>query len=280
MGERLQINIEGAELVKFTNNAVFRLRHEPLVIRIAGSATMRDRVPKIINVAHWLAAQQLPAVRLAPGIPQPLDIDGQLVTIWDAVVETGDRPSGRDLVTLLRAFHNLPTPPFELPTWNPFHEIRQRIAEADGIDEDDLAFLNLRSDQIETDLATIEYVLPQGVIHGDVFTGNVLLASDGPRICDFDSVSVGPREWDLTPVAVGKLRFNYPGNTQDVVADGYGFDVTQWTGFEVLRQVRELKLVTSVLPILNSNPHIREQWRPRFDSFKRDDTAAKWVTYT
>jgi predicted nuclease with RNAse H fold len=34
-------------------------------------------------------------------------------------------------------------------------------------------------------------------IHGDAHLGNVLFTPDGPRWTDFESVSVGPREWDL-----------------------------------------------------------------------------------
>jgi hypothetical protein len=59
-------------------------------------------------------------------------------------------------------------------------------------------------------------------------------AALSPVICDFDSTSTGPREWDLTPAAVGKLRFNYPVDTDGQLASAYGFDVITWNGFPVL----------------------------------------------
>jgi aminoglycoside phosphotransferase (APT) family kinase protein len=34
-------------------------------------------------------------------------------------------------------------------------------------------------------------------IHGDSHLGNVLFTPDGPRWTDFESVSIGPREWDI-----------------------------------------------------------------------------------
>lgn len=269
----------GAELIKFTNNAVFRLIKAPAVVRIAGSTAVRDRVGTVVKVATWLAEQDLPAVRLWPGIPQPVRAAGQLATVWQFVPPAGDRPTGTDLADLLLRFHTLPTPLFTMPTWAPFKEIRQRLAEPEGLHPDDHAFLIRRCDELEAALAGITYVLPRGIIHGDPFLGNLIPGADGPVLCDFDSTCVGPREWDLTPVAVGKLRFNYPHDDHSLVAARYGFDVTAWDGFPVLRRIRELKLVTSVVPVLRSNPGIREQWQHRLSTFKHDDTSAKWTTY-
>lgn len=132
---------------------------------------------------------------------------------------------------------------------------------------------------LPTPVAAVRYVLPPGAIHGDPFLGNLIPGPEGPVLCDFDSTSIGPREWDLTPIAVGKLRFNYPHDDHSLVAAGYGFDVTTWEGFPVLRRIRELKLVTSVVPILRSNPSIRNQWRHRLETFKCGDAGAKWETY-
>ena len=47
----------------------------------------------------------------------------------------------------------------------------------------------------------------------------------------------------------------------------------------MLRRLRELKLVTSVIPILASNPRIRTQWRHRLDTVKAGDTSTRWSTY-
>jgi hypothetical protein len=219
-----------------------------------------------------------PAVRLLPDVVQPIDVDGHLATVWQAVPPVGPPSTGADLARLLREIHGLPPLP-DLPPWRPFDEIRQRLAEAEGLTDNEQVWLFDRCNEIEQAVSTLEYALPQGPIHGDAFLGNLIPGPDGPVICDFDSTSVGPREWDLTPVALGKLRLRYPGDTHRVLSDAYGFDVTTWDGFPVLRQVRELKLVTSVVPILRSNPRIQEQWRHRFDTFRRGETAATWTPY-
>ena len=97
-------------------------------------------------------------------------------------------------------------------------------------------------------------------------------------LCDFDSTSVGPREWDLTPVAVGSPRFDYDHDPQGSFAADYGFDVTTWSGFRVFRRLRELQLVTSVLPVLRSNPPVRRQFEHRLASFRAGD-ATRWQPY-
>jgi Ser/Thr protein kinase RdoA (MazF antagonist) len=268
-----------AELIKFTNNAVFRLPKVPAVVRIAGSSAVRDRIDTVVQVAAWLAEQDIQAVRLWPHVSQPVTAASYPATIWQYVPPSGPQPTGDDLAALLLQFHKLPRPPLPMPRWSPFTEIRQRLAEPEGLHPDDQAFLLRRCDELETELASVQYVLPPGIIHGDPFLGNLIPGPNGPVLCDFDSTCIGPREWDLTPIAVGKLRFNYPHDDHSLVAERYGFDVTTWDGFSVLRRIRELKLVTSVVPVLRSNPDIRDQWQYRLTTFKQGDATAKWDTY-
>jgi aminoglycoside phosphotransferase (APT) family kinase protein len=269
----------GAELIKFTNNAVFRLVRDPVVVRIAGSNAVRARVSKIVAAARWLAEHDMPSVRLLLGVEQPVRAQGHLATVWQQVPVVGPSPTGHDLAAILRRFHALPPPNFDLPLWRPVGPIRERIAEATSLFDNDLAFLVATCDETEAALAALRYALPPGPIHGDGFLGNLISGPVRPVICDFDSTSIGPREWDLTPAAVGKLRFNYTTDTHGQLASAYGFDVTQWDGFPVMRRLRELQLVTSVLPVLDSNPGLREQWERRFRSFRDGDEGVRWETY-
>lgn len=273
------LDARDAELIKFTNNAVFRLAHDPVVVRIAGSAAARNRIDKVVDVARWLADHSMPAVRLLPGVEQPLMVHGHAATLWQAIPAVGPSPTPADLAGILRQWHALPPPTPALPVWHPLDEIRQRLAEPEAISTADLGYLQQQCDAIEGELAVARYVLPSGPIHGDAFLGNLIPGRDGPVICDFDSTSHGPREWDLTPIAVGRVRFDYGSDIHGALASAYGFDVTTWDGFPVLRRLRELKLVTSVVPILGSYPSIRDQWQHRLETFRNGDTTAKWTTY-
>lgn len=272
------IDVTGAQLMKFTNNAVFALPGTGVVVRIAASTTMADRVDKVIRIAHWLEAGKVPAVRLLD-LDQPLDIDGLKVTLWQEVPGGGRTPTGADLGKILQRWHTLAPPTGGLPHWAPMAEIRSRLTEPDGVDEADLAYLRDECDRLEEQLSGLSYALAPGPIHGDAFMGNLIDGQAEPVICDFDSSCDGPREWDLVPLAVGKLRFDYPRDDYSALINVYGFDVIGWKGFPVLRRLRELKLVTSLIPVLGSRAVLRPQWQRRLDTYRDGDETAIWSTY-
>jgi hypothetical protein len=274
----------GARLLKFTNNAVVLLPAAGAVVRIAGSGPVRRRVPTVVAAARWLESLDLPAVRLHPGVPQPLRVAGHLVTVWRAVPQGGAEPTSADLARILRRLHAAPDlPPGPgLPHWDLLAFVRRRLREARGVAPRDLTFLSGELAAVEdlvAGLADVDPLVPPGVVHGDAFLGNVIACASGPVLCDFDGVSVGPREWDLVPVAVGARRFDYPSGLQEDFARGYGVDVTAWPGFPALRRLRELQLVTSVLPVLDANPALLPQWRLRVESLRRRDDAVRWTPY-
>ncbi|MBE1875734.1 phosphotransferase enzyme family protein [Myceligenerans pegani] len=278
--ERIGASPEDARLIKFTNNAVFALARDPFVVRIAGSSAIEKRVNKVVSVANWLARHDMPTVRLVEGIEQPMTVDGRLVTVWHKVADVGPQPTGHDLGRIAKRFHALPDAPGSLPKWDQLHSTRTRLATQDVLTGDEHDFLAQTADELEAELAEVDYLLEPGPIHGDVFAGNLIPGPDWPVLCDFDSTCHGPREWDLTPAAVGRLRFHYPVDYHGQLAEAYGLDITTWPGFTVFRRIRELQLVCSVLPVLRSSPRIRDQWRHRFETFRDGDLDAVWTTYT
>jgi hypothetical protein len=80
-------------------------------------------------------------------------------------------------------------------------------------------------------------------------------------------------------VAAGSLRFLNKTDNQTPLVAAYGLDVMTWDGFPVLRRLRELQLVTSVVPVLRSNPSLYEQWRHRLRTFRDGDDTARWEPY-
>ena len=270
---------EGATLLRYVGNAVFRLREHPVIVRIVLAPALRHRVAKVVAVARWLADCGLPAVRLLTGLDQPVRAGDHLATLWHEVPTTGPAPSGADLARLLRRFHELPPPAFALPAWDPMAIVRGRLRDAQGLEPADRAFLERRCDEVDAALSTLEYRLPIGPVHGDAYLGNLIPGPDGPVLCDFDSTCAGPREWDLTPMAVGQLRLGHPPEQYRSFADRYGFDVTAWPGFPVLRQVRELKMVAGALPVLGGNPMVRAEFGRRLRSLRDGVDAPGWAPY-
>ncbi|MEV6905465.1 aminoglycoside phosphotransferase family protein [Amycolatopsis sp. NPDC051071] len=274
----LGVDPDGARLLRFTNNAVYELASAPFVVRIVGSTLLRHRVGTVVRVARHFERHDVPAIRLLPGFDQPLAIGEHLVTVWWKVPSTGRKAKSADLAVLLRRVHSL-QPPDGLAEWAPFAAVRARVSDAEELSPGDRRFLLERCAEVEEALAALDFPLPRGLVHGDAHSGNVIPGPDGPVLCDFDSSCVGPPEWDLTPLAVGRERFGDPPARYRVFAERYGFDVTTWSGFSVLRAIRELKLTTSVLPILRSHPGVRDELRKRLDDLRSGHTGARWNRY-
>ncbi|MFD9891596.1 phosphotransferase [Amycolatopsis sp. NPDC059027] len=274
----LGLDPAGARLLRFTNNAVYALASAPVVVRIVGSTRLRHRVGTVVRVAKHFERHDVPAIRLLDGIEQPLHVGEHLVTVWHEVPSTGRSATVAELAGLLRRVHAL-EPPDGLAAWAPLAAVRARVSDAEEIAEDDRSFLLDRCAELDDALASLDFPLPCGLVHGDAYPGNLIPGPDGPVLCDFDSSGIGPPEWDLTPLAVGSARFGDPPERYRTFAAAYGFDVTTWPGFSVLRAVRELKLTTSVLPILRSHPQVRAELYRRLDDLRHGRTETRWSRY-
>lgn len=274
------LKLGDARLIKMTNNAVFHLPREDVVVRIATTARLFHRVDKVIAVARWLVGTDVPAVELDNRFDQPLRAAGSLATVWRYVHPDEPRPDARSLAEVIRRWHTIAAPPLWLPGWNPVADARLRLSDANGLDDADHAYLSERYDALEAELAELNPILPAGVIHGDAHTGNLIRTAGGSVvIADFDNTCIGPHEWDLVPVAYGATRFGRR-DWHHAFVEVYGYDVTQSPSWPVLRTVRELQMVASVVPILASNPGVAAQFRHRLDSIRRGDHHARWQRYT
>jgi aminoglycoside phosphotransferase (APT) family kinase protein len=271
---------DDARLIKMTNNAVFHLPRDGVVVRIATTSRLFHRVDKVIAVARWLARTEVPAVELDGRFDQPLRAAGTLATVWRHVPPAKPRPDARSLAGVIRRWHAIVGPPLWLPRWNPVADARLRLSDAAGLDDADHAYLSERYDALEAELVELDPVLPAGVIHGDAHTGNLVRTARGAVvIVDFDNTCIGPREWDLVPVAYGAARFGRRDWQQEFV-EVYGYDVTRSPSWPVLRTVRELQMVASVVPVLASNPGVAAEFRHRLDTIRRGDHQARWQRYT
>jgi hypothetical protein len=269
----------GAALVRLVNNAVFRLVRHRVMVRVTLIDGLAHRAHVAVAAGRMLAAHGIPAVRPLLGIPNPVHVDGHAVSFWKEVTDTGSMPTAAQLGDLLTRLHRLPVADVRLPSWNPVADLRSRITDMHGWDRGDVDFLSRRCDAVESALATLDYPLPPGVIHGDAQLGNVITTPAGPVLCDLDTVCVGPREWDLVPIAVSQLRFGHPVDVYRQLADAYGVDVTTWPGFLVLRELRELKLAAVGMSTARLNPVVGFELRRRLRSLRATHTTAQWTPY-
>ena len=122
------IHSEGAQLIRLGENAIFRLAHEPIVVRIGRGADVLKDAQKEVAVARWLRDAGLPAA--APTAhTQPIMVRDRPVTFWKLIEDSGIRATIGDLAAILRPLHSLPVPPgLPLPEFDIFGRVSERIA--------------------------------------------------------------------------------------------------------------------------------------------------------
>ncbi|MGH3815845.1 MAG: phosphotransferase family protein [Pseudonocardiaceae bacterium] len=272
----LGLDPTGATLLRNVNNALFRLSRDPVVIRLVTLPSYVPRAKLAVAAATAFAEHDVPAIRLLPGIPQPVYAGEHVATVWQVVPPTGPPPGGANLAGLLRAVHAVPTPCRALPNWDPLTDFDNRMRHTPSMSSADRDFLLGRSAELAAAVAELNFALPTAVLHGDAHLGNVIPGPSGPVLCDFDSCAIGPPEWDLTPVAVSDVRFSRPAAHQRDFIQTYGFDVRGWEGFEVLHGIRDLKLIAGVFPRVGSSPAVQAEFDRRMASLRAGRLSDRW----
>ena len=155
--------------------------------------------------------------------------------------------STAEVAEVLLKLHKLTAPEdLHLPELAPFASAPQRIEASTWLSPQDRAFLTSMLAQTQTAYAGLEFALPPGVIHGDANVGNVQVDYHGnPVVTDLDGFAVGPREWDLALTAIYYDSFGW--HTREEYEDFvrvYDFDIMAWSGYPVMRAVREFLMVT------------------------------------
>jgi hypothetical protein len=275
---QLGLEASGARLLRNVNNAVFQLNRDPVVIRLVTLPSYIRRAKLAVAAATVFAEHDVPAIRLLPGLRQPVRVGEYVATVWQAVSPTGPVPGGTDLASLLRAVHAVPLPCRALPRWDPFTDFDTRVRHTTTMAGADRDFLLHRSAELAAAAAELTFALPTAVLHGDAHLGNVIPGPDRPVLCDFDSCAVGPPEWDLTPIAVSSVRFSRPVAHQHDFIKTYGFDVRDWPGFEVMHGIRDLKLIAGVFPGAVTPPAVQAEFDRRMASLRAGRRFERWRT--
>lgn len=270
---------DNAHLIRVGENAIYRLR-SGVVARIARVDQLAT-AHKEIAVARWLAEVGMPAVRPIDDIDQPIVVHGHPVTFWHEL--PSHQPAGRvELAAVLRALHSLPRPTFDLPQLDPFEHLADRIDGAAALGDSDREFLRNRLAELTTRYTSLPAGLPQCVVHGDAWPGNIARTEDGSLlVLDLERVAIGRPEWDLLHTAisyatVGALRDQ---EYQDFCRT-YGLDVTGWPGYPVLRDIREIRLACFAAQIATDDPRQQQQATHRLACLRGDLGPRPWPGWT
>jgi aminoglycoside phosphotransferase len=248
----------GAEPIRLGENAIFRLPGR-VVVRIARPGQLAT-AGKEIRIAGWLAGNGIPAATAAAGITQPVEVDGHAVTFWDEI-PPHRHGTVAEIAGALRRLHRLRPPTDLLEPLDPFVRVQQRIDAASTLDAADREWLAAHLAGLRERYARRPAGLPDAVIHGDAWKGNVVGTADGCTVLlDLERFAVGPPEWDLTSTAVRRTSFGWL--TAAEYADfcrRYGHDVTAWSGYDLLRDIRELRMTSYRLQRADEDPAERSE---------------------
>jgi aminoglycoside phosphotransferase (APT) family kinase protein len=153
------------------------------------------------------------------------------------------------------------------------------LTDAEFLADNDRQFIEAWCDRLAPRIADLNQRTGRSLVHGDAHAGNLIRTTDGHiLLCDFDGTCLGPWQFDLVPAAVGEIRFGRVGE-QKILAATYGCDVTADPDWALLREARELKMVTGVLPYLGGGPGVADEFAIRLRSITSGDHDARWTPF-
>lgn len=275
---KLGVSSADAKVLHLANNATYALPDAALVVRITRSNQLHDRVRKVARLGRWFSEVDAPTIRLAGSVDQPVEHEDLLATVWE-YVPPNSTPDADDLGQVLKEFHGLTAPDFDLPRWDPVGTARKRITDAEALEDHDRSILLDWCDRLEPEVEALLNASPGKLIHGDAHVGNLLRRPDGRVIlCDFDSTCLGPPGVDLAAVAAAEIWFSERG-LHEQLSNSYGKDITKDPSWDVLREARELAFVVGGVPLMASTPGVAEEFKLRLNAVLTADTSTPWTPY-
>jgi aminoglycoside phosphotransferase (APT) family kinase protein len=269
-----------ARLLRIGENAIFRLPGQ-VIARVARTLAYESDARKEVAVARWLESEGYPAVR-ALSIDQPVVVDERVVTFWEVISDEDSYGSTAEVASLLVRLHGLEPPSsLDLPALRPFARAELRIDANGWLSSDDRHFLQRRLEELRAEYADLDFALPQGVIHGDASVGNVLHDREGrPVVIDLDGFAIGAREWDLVLTAMYYDSFGWHTREEyEAFVRVYGFDVMEWPGYPVLRDVREFLMVTWLSQKAPGDERVAAEVRKRITALRTGGAKRDWQPY-
>jgi len=240
---------------------------------VAPSEDRLESAKQEIAIARWLLDAGVPAVR-ALELPQPLVSQGRVVTFWESASDDVEYGTTVELGALLRQLHAL-TPPLSLPAHDPIARAYGRLQTFKGEDKD---FLAERCAALREEYSQLTFELQPGVIHGDANVGNLIRdRSNRALLSDLDGFSIGPREWDLILTALYYERFGWHTAAEyRGLVEAYGFDVMAWSGYPVMRDVRELLMVVWLAEKSMSDESVSAELATRVRALRTGGSRRDW----
>ncbi|MET9952758.1 phosphotransferase [Streptomyces sp. NPDC006339] len=265
-----------ARLLRGHTNAVLLLEKEQVVAKIARKGTDAGSVARTVAFVRWLLDAGFPTVPLH-ACDQPLVVDGHAVTFWTYLPQPEHPVAAGALAGPLKRLHSLPPPPIALAEHDNIRAIRRSLTAITCLPAVALGFLEEEADRLEEALGDVQFSLAPGLIQGDPQHRNALHTPGGSAVlCDWDTVAQGQPEWDLVTVEVHCRRFGYGQAHYQAFVDAYGWDVTRSAGYPVLRDIRELRMITTNARKVRHAPESLSEIQRRVEGLRMRDKQLTW----
>lgn len=256
--------------------SVWLLPEPDVVIRLSRPGDDHARIARSVAITRWLQKREFPAVEPV-AVDQPIKIGTACVTFWRHYPQDHrGTPHAAHLGRLLRRLHRLPTPPVELHPYQPLTHLAAALQQEAPISADDRAWLDERRQEVLHAYADIESELGVGFIHGDAYPGNTIWDGEVVRLVDWDEIALGPRELDLVNTHQG-ARIGRPKAERDAFSEAYGWDVTVWREFPVLRGMRDLHSLAAYFDLAAAGDRAAtDELHHRITTLRVGDGTARW----
>lgn len=278
--QRVELERTPDELIRMGSNAVFRIAGQ-VIARVASSPRLLPNAEKQIEVARWLQTVGYPATR-ALDVAQPVEAADRVVTFWESISSETTYAPIRAVAGLIKRLHELPPPShISLPELRPFGTTEDALPRFAGLPQADAQFLRERVAWARETFPLLPFALPRGHIHGDANVGNVI-CDDGGRavLIDLDGFAVGAREWDLIQTALfyDRLGWHTDDEYRDFV-DVYGYDITEWTAYSELADMREIAMTSWIARKAESSPESAAEAVKRIEAIRSGGSRRDWGAY-
>ena len=200
--------------LRSTNNVLVWLSPGPVVAKISKEHERAGRELAVVRELVELAAPVVPPIDL--GIEQPVSIGAKTITFWRyAPQDDVPKPNADRVAECLFHLHSKLASMRNRATFPSFGEPLRTAVRA--LERPDLA-----PELVDVDRALLRKTLVNGiarlakttgsqeVIHGSPHRFNILVVDGAPKFIDFETVEIGPLEWDLAHLEP-EVADLYPG---------------------------------------------------------------------